>query len=135
MAERYYFDTSIWMDHYLERGKNGESALKLILKIIADDSIIIFSNFVEKELKNLGLSKTEITSFLQIVKPDHIKIAQVTKEEFEEARKLAKQRSIPSGDAIHAVVARDSQAQLVSRDWDFEKLKDISRAKKPEELI
>jgi len=123
------------MDHYLERGKNGESALKLILKIIADDSIIIFSNFVEKELKNLGLSKTEITSFLQIVKPDHIKIAQVTKEEFEEARKLAKQRSIPSGDAIHAVVARDSQAQLVSRDWDFEKLKDISRAKKPEELI
>lgn len=135
MTEKYYFDTSIWMDHYLERGDNGKFALRLILKIIAEDSIIIFSNFVEKELKSIGISKTEIHAFLQIVKPEHIKIVHVTKEQFEEARKIAKQRSVPLGDVIHAVVARDHQAQLVSRDWDFEKLKDITKSKKPEDLI
>ena len=83
----------------------------------------------------MGLSQIEINSFLQIVKPDHIRRIQITKEQFEEARKLAKQRNIPLGDIIHAIVARDNEAQLVSRDWDFERLKDITKAKLPEDLI
>ena len=133
--QSYYLDTSIWLDYYLNRGENGKIALKLILKIITEDSTIIFSNFIEKEFKNLGLSQIEINSFLQIVKPDHIRRIQITKEQFEEARKLAKQRNIPLGDIIHAIVARDNEAQLVSRDWDFERLKDITKAKLPEDLI
>jgi predicted nucleic acid-binding protein len=131
----YYFDTSIWLDHYLKREKNGEVALELILKIIRNDDKILFSNFVEKEMKNLGLSQNEIHSLLRIVKPDHIKKVQVRKDQFTEAVRLAKQRSVPLGDAIHAIIARDHEAQLVSRDWDFEKLKDITKARIPEDLL
>ena len=37
MQEDFYIDTSIWVDFYEKRGENGESALKLILKIIEED--------------------------------------------------------------------------------------------------
>ena len=135
----YYYDTQIWTDHYLARGPNGiygKQAFKLIIKIIADDSKIVFSNFNEKELKDIGLSQTEIHSLLSVIKPDHIKRVSVTKEQFEEAKKVSKQRDVPLGDAVHAVVARDHYAQLVSRDEkDFRKLKDITEFKEPKDLV
>ena len=134
MDNHFYLDTSIWVDHYLERGENGQVALKLILKIIDEHSVVVFSNYVEKELKDIGFSQDEINSLLRMVKPNHLKRVQVTKEQFEEARRLSKQRDVPLGDAIHAVLARDHDAQLVSRDWDFEKLKDITNVQKPQKL-
>ena len=36
---------------------------------------------------------------------------------------------------IHAILARDNESQLVSRDKDFDRLKDITRAKFPEDLL
>jgi len=135
----FLLDTQIWVDHYLERGPEGiygKQALKLILKVIADDIKILFSNFNERELKGIGLAQTEINSLLSMIKPEHIKRVSVTKSQFVEAHKLAKQRSIPLGDAIHAIIARDYNAQMVSRDEkDFRKLKDITAFKKPEDLI
>ena len=135
MDNYFYFDTSIWVDHYLERGENGQVALKLILKIIDEHSIVVCSNYVEKELQDIGFSKEEINSLLRMVKPKNLKRVQVTKEQFEEAKRLSKQRGVPLGDAIHAVLARAHDAQLVSRDWDFERLKDVVKVKKPEDLI
>ena len=131
----FYLDTSIWLDYYLQRGYNGDVALALILKIIVEDSIIIFSNYVEKELKSLGFSPTEINTFLTIIKPKHLKHVQVTKNQLEEAYRVSKQKNVPFGDAIHALIARDCEAQLVSRDWDFTKLKEITIAKIPEDLL
>lgn len=136
MSEKYLLDTQIWIDHYLKREPFGEFALKLILKIISEDSIIIFSNFNEKEMKDIGLSPIETNSLLSIIKPDHIKKVSVTKIQFEEAHRLAKQRNIPLGDIIHAIIARDNDAILVSRDEkDFRKLKDISLMKEPKDLL
>lgn len=135
----YYFDTQIWIDHYLKRGLSGiygEQALKLILKIIAEDSKVIFSNFNEKEMKDIGLSEIEINSLLSMIKPDHIKRVSVTKFQFEEARRLAKQRDVPLGDTIHAILARDHGVALISRDEkDFRKLKDITDFREPKDLI
>jgi predicted nucleic acid-binding protein len=136
MTEKYLLDTQIWIDHYLERIPHGEAALKLILKIIAEDSIIIFSNFIEKEMTDIGLSKTEIESLLSMIKPNHIKKVSVTKSQFEEAHRIAKQKNIPLGDSIHAIIARDNEAQLVSRDEkDFRKIKDIAIMKEPKDLL
>lgn len=133
--QRYYFDTSIWIDIYEKRGYHGEVAKKLLEKIILEDNLVIFSNYVEKELEDVGISETEIQNFLHVLKPDNIKKVQLTKEQGNEARRLVRQRHIPFGDAVHAVISRDTETQLVSRDWDFEKLRDITRSKKPEELI
>lgn len=138
-TDLFLLDTQIWVDHYLKRGPEeiyGEMALKLILKIIADDAKIIFSNFNEKELKHIGLSPAEIEGLLLMIKPDHIKRVSVTKEQFEEAYKIAKQRDVPVGDAIHAIIARDTEAQLISRDEkDFRKLKDVTEYKEPNDVL
>ncbi len=140
MAKKhYYLDNQIWIDHYLGRGPDGiwgEDALKLIIKIIDEDSKIIFSNFNEKEFKQIGLSETEINSLISMIKPNHIKRVSVTKDQYKEAHRLAEQRKVPLGDAIHAVLARDHEAQLVTRDEkDYRKLKDVTQYKEPKDLL
>jgi predicted nucleic acid-binding protein len=128
-----YLDTSIWLDHYLERGKNGKQALQLMLKCIQKSIPILFSNYVQKELKYVGLSFEEINNLIHVV--PRLKKVSVTKEEFKKAKRIAKQRSVPLGDVIHALVAQHYGAVLISRDKDFLKLKDIVKTKTPEELL
>ena len=135
MTNKFYLDTSIWLDFYLKRGENGEVAKKLINKIIEKDKIIVYSDNILMEFKKLKLHKSEINELLRILKPDNIKRVHITKEQIIEMNKLAKQREIPKKDALHAVLARDHESQLVSRDKHFKKLKDITTTKTPEELI
>jgi len=131
----FYFDTSIWIDIYDERGSNGEVALKLMKKIILNEDVVIYSDVVFVELKKLGFSENEISQISSIARPDHIKRVQSTKDQIEGAKRLAKQRDVPLRDALHAILARDHEAQLVSRDKDFDKLKDVTKTKRPEELV
>jgi predicted nucleic acid-binding protein len=131
----YYLDTSIWIDIYDKRGYNGEIAKKLMEKIIICNKKIIYSDVVILELKKLGFSEYEINQMFSIAKPDNLKLVHSTKNQVEESQRLAKQRDVPLRDALHAVLARDIDAKLVSRDWDFEKLKDVTKAKKPEDLV
>ena len=72
---------------------------------------------------------------VSIAKPDNLKRIHATKEQIQEAIKLAKQRGVPRAHALQAILARDYDAQFISRDRDFEKLKDITITKKPEDLI
>ncbi|MBI2508415.1 PIN domain-containing protein [Candidatus Woesearchaeota archaeon] len=131
----YYLDTQIWIDHYLKRGINGENALKFLKKVIGEDSIIFYSDFTITELKKTGFFESEINEMLRFAKPRNIRRIHLTKIQIDEAVKLAKQRGIPYGDALHAILARDHEVQLVARDLDFQKLKDITKSKLPEELI
>jgi len=133
--KKYYFDTSIWLDYYLKRGVNGESALKLIYKIISEDNLIIYSDILITELKRLGFFENEINDMLNVAKPTNLRLIQSTKVQSIETNKLVKQRRVPFGDILHAVVARDNEAIFVSRDKHFEKLKDIIKVNIPEELI
>src|SRR3989344_5243423 len=135
MDENFYFDTSIWIDFYEKRGENGEIALKLILKIIEEDLKIAYSDLSIREFKNVGYTKSEIDSILKIAKPNNIIHIHIYTENLEEARKLARQRSVPNKDALHAILARDNDLQLISRDHHFEKLMDISDVKLPEDII
>jgi|SRR3989344_9274850 len=135
MTKRFYFDTSIWLDYYLKRGKNGEAAFKLIQKIVEDDYILVFSDYVIKELKRYGFTKNEIKNIIRLPKYTKLNKIHVNKFHILEARKLAFQRKIPFGDAIHAVLGKAEEAILISKDHHFEKLKDIIIVKKPEDFI
>lgn len=135
MEEDFYLDTSIWLDFYEKRSVNGELALKLILKIINEDLKVGYSDLHIKEFKNLDYSQNEINSIFSIVKPNNIKHVHIYREQTEEAKKIARQRNVPRKDALHAILARNNNLQLISRDEHFEKLKDISIAKKPEYFI
>ncbi len=131
--EKFYLDTSIWLDYYLKRGKNGEIAKDLIKKIIFNKKTIVYSTLTIKELKHLGYMENEIKEILSL-SAKRIFI-QVSKEQFNEARRIAKQRDIPVGDVINAIISRDNEAQLVSNDLHFQRLKDITKVKTPLELI
>ncbi|PIN81980.1 hypothetical protein COV11_00255 [Candidatus Woesearchaeota archaeon CG10_big_fil_rev_8_21_14_0_10_30_7] len=135
MLEDYYFDTSIWLDLFEKRGENGVYAYRLLVKIIGEDSVVYYSNMVMKELKYLGYSYKEIHLAFNLIPPCKLGKIHIFLDEKEEANKIAKSRKIPFGDAIHAILCRDNNLQLISRDKDFEKTKDLTTAKKPEEII
>lgn len=135
MTNEFYFDTSIWLDFYEKRNKNGEKALQLIMKIIKEDFIIAYSDLTIKELKHLGYSQNQINEIFSIIKPKNIKRIHVYKEQREESSRLVKIKKVPKRDILHAILSRDNNLQLISRDRHFEKLKDISKSKLPEEFI
>ena len=58
----------------------------------------------------------------------------VREEDFSEAKRLAGEYIIPLGDALHATIARNNDAVLVSQDKHFQRLKDLI-VKRPEELL
>ena len=88
-----------------------------------------------KEFKYLNYTQDEINSILRIIKPNNIKRIHIYKEQKEEAKKLAIQRDVPKKDALHAILARDNNLQLISRDHHFDRLKDIITIKLPEDFI
>ena len=131
---KYYLDTSILLDYYENRGSNGRQALALILKILKDNSLLIFSDLHIKELKNLHYSSVEINSVINIFKPNVVR-AHINKNQIAEARRMKEQINIPLSDILHSIISRDNESILVYRDHHFEKLKYLITIKKPEELL
>ncbi len=137
MHGRYYLDTSVWMDYYEDRkdsSKNiGEYAYMLLSKILKSGSKIIVSSFLLRELEahySLDMIRGMTRPFVSVFEK-----IDATEEQKEEAKKIAKEKNVPNGDALHAILARDSKAILVSRDIHFQVLKDICLVAKPEEII
>lgn len=138
MVRKYLIDTCIWLDIIEDRkGYMGEPlgdyAAKFFLKITLIKEKIIISNFLIQELKR-KISDNAINSMF---KPYENMIERVfsTKNQLEEAKKLGIERLIPRGDALHAIMARDENAILITRDKDFDKLLDITTYYKPEDFI
>src|SRR3989344_740230 len=133
MIKKFYFDTSIWIDIYFKRGKNGEKAYELLFKIIKKNYIVVYSDNIIIEFKKLNLSDFEINEILNVLKPNNLKRVHITKEQILEMNRISKQRNLPKKDVLHAIIARDHDAQLVTRDNHFQKLKDIIKSKIPED--
>lgn len=137
MIERYYIDTSIWMDLLEDRkGYNneplGDYALKLFALIKAKKATLIISDLLIRELEgfySLGEINGMMLPFQKIIE----KII-ATKKQRIEARKIAEERNLPPGDCLHAILARDNNFILITRDKDFLQLEDISSHHKPEEI-
>jgi len=137
MTRKYYLDTSIWMDYYEDRkdpSKDiGECAFKLLCKLLASNSKIVVSSFLLRELE-AAYSLDKIRG-LALPFEKLMERVDVSDEQREEAKKVAEERKLPKGDVIHAILARDNKAILVSRDKHFQLLKDICKVVKPEEII
>ena len=138
MEEEYIIDTSIWVDLYEDRkGYNneplGDYAFNLLVKIKAKESAIVLTDFLIRELETI-YSVAEINGMFKPFEKIIKKII-ATEKQWEEAKKIAKERDVPAGDALHAIIARDNDLILVTRDRHFRKLEDISKHYKPEDLI
>ena len=138
MEEEYIIDTSIWVDLYEDRKDYnneplGNYAFKLLVKIKAKESAIVLTDFLIRELETI-YSVAEINGMFKPFDKIIKKII-ATEKQWEEAKKIAKERDVPAGDALHVIIARDNNFILVTRDRHFRELEDISKHYKPEELI
>ena len=138
MTEKYYVDTSIWMDLVEDRrGYNDEPlgtyALKLFAMIKAKKHKMVVSDLLIRELES-NYSMEEINGMMLPFQKIMEKVF-VTTEQRDEAKKIAGERNLPPGDVLHAIVARDSNYIMITRDKHFKELEDITKHSKPEEII
>ena len=138
MTKKYLVDTSIWVDLREDRkGFNdeplGDYAYKLFIKIMTDKHKIVITDHIQRELEsNYGIPEIRgmFLPFQSIIEKVIVK-----DEQREEAMKIGEERNLPKGDALHAIIARDNNLIMVTRDKHFRDLDDISKHYKPEELI
>ncbi|MCX6709136.1 MAG: PIN domain-containing protein [Candidatus Woesearchaeota archaeon] len=134
---RYYLDTSIWLDHYENRTDRfrplGEWALALLSLIKERKDTILVSDVI---LRELGTYYSEL-QIMEIFKSYAHLIENIkpTDNQMKLSKTISSIRKIPMGDVLHAVLSKDQNAILVSRDNHFMLLTDINKAHKPEELI
>ncbi len=138
MSKRYYFDTSIWLDFFEKRDEpklpKGEFAKELIKKISEENGKIIVSEVIKNEMIELSYSKYEIEALFGPLGCILI-LVYSTKKQFGKAKDIAKKRKIPLFDALHSILARDNKSIMVTRDKHFNKLSEITKPKKPEDLL
>jgi predicted nucleic acid-binding protein len=135
MLDRYYFDTSLWIDMVEKRGDHGEIAIQLMQKIILEESKVIVSTTVLRELGEFGYTAQDIKKILDAVPGENRLKVQVSRVQFDEAKRLSRARNMSMGDAMHAIMARDTESILVTRDFHFQKVKDVARSFLPEQLL
>lgn len=134
----YYLDTSVQLDFLENRNEpgipKGEWAKKLIKIIIEEEDKIIVSDNNLLELANLGYTEFDIDGLLMKFKLN-IVFVESTGKEIGKAKDLAYKREIPKRDALHALIARDNEAILITLDRHFQKLSDIIKPHSPKEFI
>ncbi len=136
--KRYYFDTSIWLDFLENRNEpnmpKGEWAKKLVSKIVNNDDIILFSDVNMLELNDIGYSQYDIDEILKPI--NHILLfIEAEAHQVGKAIDIAKRRNVPKRDALHAILARDNYAILVTFDAHFKELADITKTYTSKDLI
>ena len=134
---KYYLDSCIWVDYFEERkdSKNniGEFAFQLLCRLVASNEKIIISSFLFRELE--AVYSVEKLRAMTLPFEKVIERVDFTDEQFNTAKEIALKRELPKGDVLHALIAKENNAVLVTRDKHFQLLKDICIVMKPEEII
>lgn len=110
----------------------GEFAFRFLQMCLKNKSPLLYSDIILIELKNAP--NFLLTSFFDSFKDLLVEVI-YSKEQALEANNIAISRGIPYNDALHAVLARDNGAIMVTRDRHFELLSDIVEVRAPEEII
>jgi len=135
---RCYLDTCIWRDYFENRSDRfrplGEWAFALIKNILNEEGIILYSDLIEDELK-MTYSETEIKNLLSIAPKEILIKINSSPKQLKEAVLYSKKFNIPKKDALHAILASDNDAILITRDKHFYEIWKELIIKKPEDLI
>lgn len=138
MVKKYYLDTCIWIDYFENRKDRfrpiGEWAFMLIRKIVGNKDLVLYSDSVQDEL-GLFYSDEQIKKVVSIVPNQLLVHLKASTDQIEESVKLSKKVCIKRMDVLHAILARDNKAVLVTRDKHFYELSEHLVIKKPEDLI
>jgi len=113
----------------------GDFAFNLIKNIKQNRDIIIYSEFILRELLT-GFGEDIVEEIFSIVsKEGLLEKVDVNEEQIKEAGKLSIRTGVHINDCIHAIIAKDNNAVLVTRDKHFEAFRDIVQIRKPEDLL
>lgn len=138
MMQKFYLDTSIWLDFFEDRDEpnfpKSDWAHKLLNKITENNDKVIYSDNNIYELNIIGYTTYELENMLQPLKPILI-FVESTEKQISKAKDLSLKRNIPKRDALHALIARDNKSILVTLDRHFQKIRDIIKPKRPQDLI
>ncbi|MBN1377579.1 PIN domain-containing protein [Candidatus Woesearchaeota archaeon] len=139
MPKKYYIDTCIWRDLHENREDKfrplGEWAFEFFRKIRKNKDVVLYSRLVTKELLK-EFNKKTINEIFSIVKEEGLlEEVKINEKQSKEALKLKNKLIVPFEDALHAVLAKENKAVLVTRDKHFIQFQNILEIKKPEELI
>jgi len=128
--KKYYLDTGIWLDFLEDRDEpnfpKSVWAKELMNKIIKEGDKIVYSDNNLLEMINAGYSEFEVKELLQQLKSIII-FVEATKREIGKAKDLGQKRDVPKRDALHALIARNYNAILITHDNHFKKLTDITK--------
>ena len=117
---RYYADSCIWIDFLEER-----HTLNLFERCIDNCEELLISDILMDELCRY-VCLNDLQMIIKMFESKKLLFKTIsTKEQRIEAKNLALERNLPHGDALHAIIARDNNATLVTRDKHFQKLQDI----------
>ncbi len=137
---KFYIDTCIWRDFYEARFSKkgnpiGDYATSFFKKVMKNKDFLLFSELNIEELL-IKYDKDEINYMLGILfRIGILKRIQIKEEHRSKARRISLLKNIPNPDALHAILAKENRAILVTRDKHFRILKDTIKIKKPEEII
>ncbi len=139
MPQKYYIDACIWRDFHENREDKfrplGEWAFNLFRMIRETKSKALYSNLIIKEL-SISYTPEKIKEMFRIVEEEGLlEKVEIKEEHLHETIRLKKLKKLPFNDLLHAILARDNQAILVTRDKHFEEFGDIVIVKKPEDLF
>lgn len=135
----YYLDTAVLRDYYENRGGGlkslGEFAFLFFKKCKEENFMLLYSDLTLKEL-SAYYSKERTNTLIKLVSEFcELKKVETTKKQVDEAKSLKLVFKVPVPDILHAVLARDNSAIIVTTDKHFKKLEKIVEVKVPQELI
>ena len=76
-------------------------------------------------MRVVGYQSHEIKELFENIKPI-LRFSESTEKQVRKARDLSSKREIPKGDALHALIARDSKATLVTLDNHVKNKHDVT---------
>ena len=138
MATVYYFDTGIWLDLWELRDEpnfpKGTWAQKLLNKIIGENGKIIYSEVTLLELGVVGYSTYDIAELFRPLQRI-LEFVESSEKQMNRANDLAATRQVPKRDILHALIAKEQRAALITYDRHFQILRDIIEPKRPRDFI
>ena len=130
-------DTSIWRDYFEDRKDNikplGEFAFQFLKNCERKNCKVLYSGLVVQELKS-DYSKERVSEVFSSFRQFLVKVS-ISNEQIFEARKVsASIKETHVKDVLHAVLARDNKAVMITRDKHFDALIGFVEVAKPEDI-
>ena len=137
MARNFYLDTSIWRDYFEDRTDGlrplGEFAFQFLKNCKRQRRRVFYSNLVVQELR-ADYSEEKIGELFLPFGDVLVKVP-LSNEQISEARAiLSSVTGTHLKDIIHAVLARDNCAVMITRDRHFDALTGFVEIAKPEDV-